>query len=1199
MFGVTPLAIEQVLQLDGNRYFLASSAQAAQIEGVRRAWDVKRVPRQDGDPAQEFTLPLTDFSNGYGFTFAAQAGGYENADGWDLSAPGRAVTWPLLATATSATSDVNYRGWLYWNAATGYMYMLRGSYAIKYQVNDTPTAWPIVERHYFGASIVVAGRPAEFQGKLYVPLVDVSVAGTETLARFHELTTFATTTVEVQVVTETGTPTGGTFTLNFNDGLTSTTSSALAFDITAADMQTALRLLPGLQDVTVGRTGAVSNFIWTVTMTGAPAVLAGTSPPALVRVDNTTGGSHAIAVTTSSAGVSDTWTRSDNVSVAARTFCTWQKPTVGPVLVRAAANMVASCSTTPTTAANWGTTQPVGDTGANITALATLGRLLYPGKEDGVWSFDETGQAINEIPAISAIRDSQNCIGMTEYNGYLLIPHKIGLIRWRPGTSWGLVGAEQEGAFEGNRSTGWGAVAGLAPYGKYCYQTLNDSYNSLGIVGSLQSVGGAVSSFQSPSGQRGALTPHMHHVYSSFVEDACVCGITGTAISPTTPSTWSDDSAVGTITWSNASNGSSTDSTAVASAAAGTSHYLKGLNLNPAVPTSAVIKGIKLSYQRKAYVAAATVTTLAYTGSSQNYVVPAGVTSVTVDVIGAAGGTGPVSHGATAGGKGLRVQTTLTVTPAETLTVSVGGAGGSGTIGGAAGYNGGGVGGLFTGGSVHAGGGGGSSDIRRSGTRLVIAGGGGGSSALAGGNAGETIGSSGSSSGSAGGGTGGLPGLGGPGGSGYNGGSAGASGAANLGGDGGASGTTNAYSDAGGGGGGGQYGGGGGGGAHDVGGVAPLRYGGGGGGGNSYSSGTGTVYTAGYNTGNGSVVITPVQTTNIVDNVVKLVQGGSVVGTNYATATAWGTAFETVTYGGGNDLWGTTWTAAQVNASTFGFVLSALVTTGTAYVYNVQMTVYFTTTGVSDPASFLAVITLDSTYTIATPYIYKLPRAGMPVANDPNIDKAISDASFSTPRYFAPTRNTQKEFRSVEFWVNMDPETNTPGFQLWASVDDGDFFPLLDEDGVAATCMLSGAYELFFPTTSAAIGHWVQFRPTVPALASSQVAVAMDGPRDLTAHGAWLPKMTEEITATIVLREGGQFEDGQSDTRTVAQQLADLEALHAPRGAGRAPVILRDPLRRSEGSCVVTDVQLRPIRFHQAHEDTWIATVKLRKAVYS
>jgi hypothetical protein len=103
-------------------------------------------------------------------------------------------------------------------------------------------------------------------------------------------------------------------------------------------------------------------------------------------------------------------------------------------------------------------------------------------------------------------------------------------------------------------------------------------------------------------------------------------------------------------------------------------------------------------------------------GAMVPWVVPAGVTSVRALVIGGKGG----SSGAVAGGNSSISYGTFTVTPGETLQISVGG----NAAGSTAGWNGGGAG---TGG---AGGGGGASDIRKGGSalanRIIIAGGGGG-----------------------------------------------------------------------------------------------------------------------------------------------------------------------------------------------------------------------------------------------------------------------------------------------------------------------------------------------------------------------------------------------------------------------------------------------------------------------------------------
>jgi hypothetical protein len=56
---------------------------------------------------------------------------------------------------------------------------------------------------------------------------------------------------------------------------------------------------------------------------------------------------------------------------------------------------------------------------------------------------------------------------------------------------------------------------------------------------------------------------------------------------------------------------------------------------------------------------------------------------------------------------------------------------------------------------------------------------------------------------------------------------------------------------------------------------------------------------------------------------VNLLKGGEIVGNNYAKATVWPTAQTVASYGTGNtDLWGSDWTAADINSSDFGVALS-------------------------------------------------------------------------------------------------------------------------------------------------------------------------------------------------------------------------------------------------------------------------------------
>lgn len=111
--------------------------------------------------------------------------------------------------------------------------------------------------------------------------------------------------------------------------------------------------------------------------------------------------------------------------------------------------------------------------------------------------------------------------------------------------------------------------------------------------------------------------------------------------------------------------------------------------------------------------------TYSYLGVAQEFVVPAGVTSLTAELVGGTGG----SSGGQAGGNPGVVNATFSVTPGSTLGIYVGGS----ASGSTAGWNGGGS------GVNGSGGGGGATDIRLNGSglsnRLLVAAGGGGAGA--------------------------------------------------------------------------------------------------------------------------------------------------------------------------------------------------------------------------------------------------------------------------------------------------------------------------------------------------------------------------------------------------------------------------------------------------------------------------------------
>lgn len=86
--------------------------------------------------------------------------------------------------------------------------------------------------------------------------------------------------------------------------------------------------------------------------------------------------------------------------------------------------------------------------------------------------------------------------------------------------------------------------------------------------------------------------------------------------------------------------------------------------------------------------------------------------------------------------------------------------------------------------------------------------------------------------------------------------------------------------------------------------------------------------------------------TSIKDNSVRLVKAGTIVGSDYAKTSSWSSSSSYSTYGANNDLWGTTWTRNDINASNFGVVFSADIN-GLAAVFpsaqidHIRMTVYF------------------------------------------------------------------------------------------------------------------------------------------------------------------------------------------------------------------------------------------------------------------
>lgn len=109
-------------------------------------------------------------------------------------------------------------------------------------------------------------------------------------------TTLKLSSVEVQTVAISGTPTGGFYVLHWTNAASDQqTTAPLAYNASAATVQAALRALVGLENVTVTQSGTSPDLTHTITFTGV------TNPAQLTSTSALTGGTPAIAHNTSTA----------------------------------------------------------------------------------------------------------------------------------------------------------------------------------------------------------------------------------------------------------------------------------------------------------------------------------------------------------------------------------------------------------------------------------------------------------------------------------------------------------------------------------------------------------------------------------------------------------------------------------------------------------------------------------------------------------------------------------------------------------------------------------------------------------------------------------------------------------------------------------------------------------------------------------
>jgi len=87
---------------------------------------------------------------------------------------------------------------------------------------------------------------------------------------------------------------------------------------------------------------------------------------------------------------------------------------------------------------------------------------------------------------------------------------------------------------------------------------------------------------------------------------------------------------------------------------------------------------------------------------------------------------------------------------------------------------------------------------------------------------------------------------------------------------------------------------------------------------------------------------------SVKDNTIKIVKNGIILGSEHASGANWPGSDTYVSYGGSGDLWGTTWTPADINASNFGVAYStSCLNSGLAGLFlsaeldHVEITIYY------------------------------------------------------------------------------------------------------------------------------------------------------------------------------------------------------------------------------------------------------------------
>ena len=275
----------------------------------------------------------------------------------------------------------------------------------------------------------------------------------------------------------------------------------------------------------------------------------------------------------------------------------------------------------------------------------------------------------------------------------------------------------------------------------------------------------------------------------------------------------------------------------------------------------------------------------------------------------------------------------------------------------------------------------------------------------------------------------------------------------------------------------------------------------------------------------------------------QMLKGGTVVGSNRASDTLWTASMGEATYGGTTDLWGTTWTPAQINESGFGvslYVWNSTYNNRIAYVDYMRITVTYTAATISiTTTSPLASGSVGAAYSqtlTATggspPYTWSVASGSLPAGLSLN---ASTGAITGTPTaVYGPTsitfRVTDSAAATATKSLSITIDKGTPTI-TWDDPADIAYGTVLSGAQLDATASVAGTF-VYTPASGtllyAGSGHslHVDFTPSDTAnynTASADAAITVN-PLTVTVtadaqskvYGAGDPALTYTYSPALV-----------------------------------------------------------------------------------